>query len=329
MSAGRKPLPPLDAVDVQVDDAAIAQAGAAATELVMYEEQAAENTRRLAKRLRYEGPLHPDMLEEIARTEFRRGVDACLRVGIAVALLKEQCPHGEFGQRLERLGIDERIARRFMSAALKMADTSARMREAIGSQSKLFELLVLDDEQIAAIDDGGSVAGIDIDRIARMGVRELRAEVRELQAQVKAKDRVAEEKNAKIDKLSEQLHRRTTAEPAQREQAQLDLLRADTLHAETALLRALATIDEVMSDPATEAAELAARHSVDYLVQKLVDACLSRSITVDLEDRVRPLWAESVDEAVRKGREHIEEKARARAARAFADAKKGQAPDNA
>lgn len=293
---GRKTLPPAEVVDVQVNDQALARAGAAATEVVLYDEQVADNVRQVAKRFRYEGPLHPDLLEQGIRTEFRRGVESCLNVGAMLVLMREQCPQGEFMDRMARLGIERSLGLRFMQASIKLSATSQNMRDAIGNQSKMFELLVLDSEEIADLDQGGTVRGVTVDQISAMGVMEARRALREKDATLKAKDQVIKDKNAKIDDLSEQLHRRASSEPAAREAAQLELLRGDALAAEVALLRALVSVDTVMGEPATEAADLAARQTIDFLVQKLVDACLSRGITVDLAERVHPMWAKPLED---------------------------------
>lgn len=291
-----------DVVDVQVNDAAVAAAGAAANALVLHEEQVADNVRQVAQRLHYQGPLQPDMLEMGVRDQQQRGVQAVLAIGAMLTLLREQCEHSDYEARLARLGFERSLAWRFQQAALKFADASPKVLDAIGSQSKVFELLVLDDEELDAFKSGDTVRGITLDKYATMTVSDARRTLRDQAATLKAKDQLIKDKSARIDELTEALHRRASSEPAEREKAQLDLLRADCLAAETALLRALATIDTTMQEPATEAAELAARHSVDYLVQKLVDACLSRGITVDLAERVSPIWAAPIQEAAQKGK---------------------------
>jgi len=316
MKPGRKPLPPAEVVDANVNHEAVARAGAAATELVLHDERVAEQLHELSLRLQYQGPLQPDLLEQGIRIEQSRAIDACLNVGKMLLLLKEQCAHGEFTERVARLGIEASVARRFMQSSLKFASASPKLLQAIGNQSKLFELLILDDEDIQELSDGGTVHGITVDKIGSMGVIEMRNKLRDQDATLKAKDKVIEGKSKKIDALEEQLHRRASSEPAEREAAQLELLRGDCLAAETALLRALSTIDTVMQEPATEAAELAARHSVDFLVQKLVDACLSRGITVDLAERVSPIWTEPIKAMVAKGRAEGEAKAAARRVKA-------------
>src|SRR5574337_1311891 len=311
---GRKALPAVDTVDAHADEAALARAGAAATELVLYEAQVAEQARALAERLGYQGPLQPEMLEQGIRLEQRRAVDACLNIGVMLLLLKEQCAHGEFIDRLDRLGWDRTVAIRFMQAALKFArgSTSPQLLGAIGNQSKLFELLVLDDGEIKELGQDGAVHGITVDAIEAMGVRELRIALAAARRDKAAKDRLIQDKDGKLNQLAEQLHKRASSDAAEREAAQLKLLRGDTLAAEVALLRALSTIDTVMQDCATEAAELAARHSVDYLVQRIVDACASRGITVDLADRVSPIWASPIKEMAERGRAEMEARAAAR-----------------
>lgn len=300
MPRGRKALPPPEPAEGG-SDAALTTAGAAATELVQHEELAAANAAALAQRLGYEGPLQPPLLVEALRSEQRRAVESCLRIGALLLLLKEQCAPGEFMAHVAAAGWEQRVANRFMAAALRFAGAAPQVLRAAGSQSKLFELLILEEDELAELSAGGSVRGLTLDRIEQMSVREARAALREREATLRARDKLLGEKNAKIDALAEQLHRRASSEPVEREQAQLQLLRGDTTAAELALLRALATVDAVLQEPATEAAELAARHSIDYLVQRLVDACLSRGITVDLAERVAPIWAQPTAERVGAG----------------------------
>ena len=74
----------------------------------------------------------------------RRSVEACLEVGRGLQVLKVACGHGQFLPRLEALGLEDRVARRFMQSAAKFAaiGSNAALTKAIGSQSKLFEMLV-------------------------------------------------------------------------------------------------------------------------------------------------------------------------------------------
>ena len=58
------------------------------------------------------------------------------------------------------------------------ASTSTHLIEAAGNKSKLIELLVLDDDQVAELNDGGTVAGITLDDVAAMSVSDLRKALR-------------------------------------------------------------------------------------------------------------------------------------------------------
>jgi hypothetical protein len=69
-------------------------------------------------------------------------------------------------------------------------------------QTKLFELMVEDDDELAALGEGGTVAGLTLDDIDRMSVRELRAALREKDADLEAKDELLAEKNRKLDSLT-------------------------------------------------------------------------------------------------------------------------------
>ncbi|MFU4942462.1 DUF3102 domain-containing protein, partial [Pseudomonas aeruginosa] len=97
-------------------------------------------------------------------------------------VLKEHEPHGEFTQIVtEQLGLAERTARQMMQAAIKYlspALESKRQTFAVLGKSKLFELLAEDDDDLVALADGGTVAGLDLDDIERMSCRELRKALR-------------------------------------------------------------------------------------------------------------------------------------------------------
>ena len=68
------------------------------------------------------------------------------------------------------------------------------MLEAAGNKSKLIELLVLDDDQVAELNEGGTVAGITLDDVATMSVSDLRKTLREARAEAEANDKLLSEK---------------------------------------------------------------------------------------------------------------------------------------
>ncbi|RSQ50736.1 DUF3102 domain-containing protein, partial [Acinetobacter baumannii] len=160
----------------------------------------------LATQLGYDGTLTVGALEDEIRFYQRRTVEACLELGKRLILLKEMTPHGEFKQRTDMLNINERAARRFMSAALKFSKTdNLTVLKAAGNQSKLLELLVLDDEEIAELSSGGSVNDITLDDIDRMTTSELRKKIREIKADKEATDLLLQKKDQKINELDSEL----------------------------------------------------------------------------------------------------------------------------
>lgn len=168
------------AAEPMVNEGALKRLDSAATELVLLQDQNDENARALAQQLGYEGGLSVGALEDGIRFYQQRTAEACMELGKRLVLLKETCGHGNFQPRLELLGIEDRAARRFMSAAVKFSKrVTSPVLAAAGGQSKLLELLVLDDSEIAELEDGGTVRGITVDKIDKMGVRELRTALRQ------------------------------------------------------------------------------------------------------------------------------------------------------
>lgn len=181
---GRKPTPSTDLSPIAViDDAAVAEGHAAFTELATIERQQENAVRQLAARVGYALPADctdPDLIQRDISANMRRSVEACLEVGRGLAVLKQACAHGEFLTRLDVLGIETRIAQRFILSALKFSNaaTSPHLTKAIGSQSKLFELLVLDDEQAEELEQTGQTGNLTLDDVASMSVKELREALR-------------------------------------------------------------------------------------------------------------------------------------------------------
>lgn len=158
----------------------------------------------LADRIGYDGPLTLGGAEDRARMQMRRTVNECLELGKTLLIIRELTPHGGFRDRIEMLGLDYTTAKRFMQATLKFPKSAApHLLAAAGSQSKLLELLVLDEDEIQALSENGSVRGVDLDDIERMSQRELRAALRESRETLEARDQVVKAKEAKISQLEE------------------------------------------------------------------------------------------------------------------------------
>lgn len=175
--------------------------------LVVAGQQQESRVRAVALQLGYQLPADctdPDLIQRDIASNMRRSVEACLEVGRGLVVLKEACPHGQFIARLEVLGLERTVAARFMQAATKFSNVASthHLTKAIGNQTKLFEMLVLDDEQIEELELTGQTGDLSLDDVATMSVKELRTALRETREQAKAKDRLLADKNAKIDELS-------------------------------------------------------------------------------------------------------------------------------
>ena len=210
MTRGRKAAAPvtIDTTGQEVGHDDARQALVAADQLVTLQTEAAGNALALAKQIGYEGSLTAGSLEDEIRFFQRRTAEACLEMGKRLLLLKEITPHGEFQQRLELLQIDHTMAKRFMTAAVKFAKgASTHLLKAANSQTKMLELLVLDDEEVQALEAGESARGITLDKIECMSTRELRAALRKANQVAEAKDRVIEAKTKRTDALEMKLGR--------------------------------------------------------------------------------------------------------------------------
>jgi len=172
----------------------------------------------LATQLRYDGELTIGAIDDKIRWNKRRSTEAVLELGKCMLLLKELTSHGEFTKRIEMHGFSDRMARKFMSATLKFCKTASKaVLEAAGNQTKLFELLVLDDEEITDLSAGGVVCGLDLDDIGSMSTTELRAALRRARAEASEAEQIKQAQLQAKDKLingyEERLHRQQAKPP--------------------------------------------------------------------------------------------------------------------
>lgn len=175
----------------------------------MNEEQETR-VRAVAVQLGYQLPADctsPDLIQRDIAANMRRSVEACLEVGRGLQVLRVACEHGGFMNRLDALGIDDSVARRFMQAAAKFSalPSSSALSKAIGSQSKLIEMLVLDDGELQELELTGQTGELSLDDVATMSVKELRKALRETREDKAAQGRVLADKNARIDELATKL----------------------------------------------------------------------------------------------------------------------------
>lgn len=289
----RKPIPAADIVDAPINRQALAEDSAALTAVGDHSHQVAE--------LYGEGlPYDRSRIVSEARFFLAQSAESMLEAGKRLILLKENEAHGEFVGVVEgQLGLNARTARVMMQAAAKyLAPAIASKRQAPAvlalGRAKLLELVAEPDEDIEALADGGTLAGMTIDEIDAMSSRELRAELRkEREARKKdagAKDKVIQRKEGKISELEEQLARLTDGLSNPSEQAQIDLVRDAAVGAEVALRRLVHDAGQVSESPATEVAATAARQSVEFVAQLFATLINEAGIAVDFTDMVTPTW---------------------------------------
>lgn len=264
----------------------------------------------LALQLGYQGSLSVGALEDEIRFYQQRTVEACLELGKRLILLKEITPYGEFKQRTEMLNISYRTANRFMTTALKFSKSdNLSLLKAAGNQSKLLELLVLDDEEITELSNGGSVNDINLDDIDRMTASELRKALRDAKNTITSKEQDIETKNLVIqkkdqkcneldEKLTKLISPAEVAKRAETEEQQLEKAAMETLSTEShMLLNAVMRFNNAINgvlDVANEKHIGQLYERVDETVianyQRIADFTKTLGVQVDFENMVSPEW---------------------------------------
>ena len=161
-------------------------------------------------------PYNAERLVGEVKFYLASGAMAMLQAGRCLILLKEHEPHGNFIKCVEKTGISHVLAKKMMLAARKFLDKDGRPNGEtfihLNSVSKIYELAMLDDEDIEALQEGGSLAGKTLDDIDKMTVRELKEHIRgikdERRAEREAQAEILSKKNQRIDELQEKLHKK-------------------------------------------------------------------------------------------------------------------------
>ena len=184
-----------------------------------------------------------------------------------------------------------------MQAALKFsapALESKRPALAVLGRAKLFELMNEDDDVLENLVDGGTVAGLELDDVQAMSLRELQEALRKERAERtksdKAKQKVIDAKAAKITDMEVELARRDSAEPTEREQQQLDDVRSAGTGAEIAIRQLVGAAGAVLAAPASESAGTAARQACEFVAQVFAQLLAEHDVPVDFTELVTPHW---------------------------------------
>lgn len=197
-------------------------------------EQREERTQQLAEIQRVYGDNLPyDRIRVTNETHFymSQSAEAMLEAGKRLVLLKEHEPHGVFQKIVEEeLNMPSRTARRLMQASVKFLkiDDSKRQTFADLGRSKLFALMSQDDDELQELAEGGTVAGLTLDEMDKVTVRELKQRLKEAKADQDAVRKVSADKDKKINELSEKLEKAEAK--AKREIEKIKLEESDTEH---------------------------------------------------------------------------------------------------
>jgi len=131
-----------------------------------------------------------------------------LAAGCRLIRIKEHEEHGKFVFALEAVGIEPRMANRFMNAAAKFVNDKGAVKYQRLAQlgvSKIYDLAMEDDELLKELEEGRTVAGLKLADVDKMSVRELRAKLRDIKKDKAASEELVRQKNAKIDELEKKL----------------------------------------------------------------------------------------------------------------------------
>ncbi len=264
----------------------------------------------LAIQLGYDGDIAVGALEDGIRLYQRRTIEDLFELGKRLLLLKEQCLHGEFQNRVELLGFDPSLARRLMSATLKFAkQETSPVLKTVKTQSKLLELIVLDDEEIQVIADGGSIGDVNLDSIETMSVRELKKALREAKATIEskdqdnaAKDQVIQKKDQKLNELDEavaklnspaEIEKRTESEPQRMSARAIEDMNAAclTMHNDTVrFTNSINSIIDAINEHELYDIQERLESNVVALFQQIAQTTVELGIQIDFQALVNPAW---------------------------------------
>lgn len=197
--------------------------------LTAMDHEASENALAVAKEINYDGPLTLGAIDDGIRFYQRRTAEGCMEIGKRLLIMRELAPRGEFLDRIKLHGLSKSTAYRFMQVARKFAKRPNLGSLAVTPESagKFLELLIFDDDEITALEEGGTVRGINFDAIDLMSASELKKALRDANERIEAKDKVIQDKSTKIDEQAEKLatleSKKRTEAPVSPEQRLLDL----------------------------------------------------------------------------------------------------------
>lgn len=261
---GRKALQPnIKGVDFNDDQAAADLA--AADQLPAMELAVVDHQKNVLAQFGDGQPYERIRYIDRCRYHMARSAEEALEVGRCLIVMRECEGHGAWLPVLEDLGLGQRTAQKMMQATVRFSNASSttHLIEAAKSKTKLLELMVLDDAELTALNDGETVLGLNLDDVERMSVSELRAQLRMARAdkdkvaadaaakasgELAAKDKLIAAKSQRISELVEQLNKQegmTTDERAVLLEERLNAASTDVVKS---MIGVRAAIDKITRD---------------------------------------------------------------------------------
>ncbi|MCY4377359.1 MAG: hypothetical protein OXC31_26675 [Spirochaetaceae bacterium] len=151
-----------------------------------------------------------DRVTAEARHYLGQGVLAMLEAGKRLIVLKEHEAHGEWLPLLKRIGISRDVAKSMMRAARKfLGGPNTSLVTDLPSITHVYELALMDDDDLDELREGGTVAGQTLDDIQRMSPSELRTALRKERQERKersdAQAKIVGRRDQEIERLQRNL----------------------------------------------------------------------------------------------------------------------------
>lgn len=261
---GRKPLQPnIQGVDFNDEQAAADLADA--DQLPALEQALATHQQNVLAQYGDGQPYDRNRYIDRCRYHMARSAEEALEVGRCLIVMRECEGHGGWLPMLDELGLGQRTAQKMMQVTVRFSNASSttHLIEAAKSKTKLLELMVLDDDELTALNDGETVLGLTLDDVDRMSVAELRAQLRMARADkesavaetatkasgsLAAKDKLIADKSQRINELVQQLNKHEALTTDERAVLLEERLNAATTDVVKTMIGVRAAIDKIARD---------------------------------------------------------------------------------
>lgn len=150
----------------------------------------------------YENEL-ANLIEDV-----RTSTTRMLFAGCRLIRIKELEERGNFLNAVEKTGLNVRTAQRMMTAAFKFIDDSGNLKYQNLAQlgiTKIYDLAIEDDEVLEELEEGKTIANLNLDAADKMTTHELRQKLRDMRKDKNATEELVKKKDEKINELEKKL----------------------------------------------------------------------------------------------------------------------------